>query len=35
VRGGLDPLEGLRHGMDALAVRDADQRLAKLVMDLV
>jgi UDP-N-acetylglucosamine--N-acetylmuramyl-(pentapeptide) pyrophosphoryl-undecaprenol N-acetylglucosamine transferase len=35
VTGSLDPLESLRKGMNALAVRDADQRLAKLVMDLV
>jgi UDP-N-acetylglucosamine--N-acetylmuramyl-(pentapeptide) pyrophosphoryl-undecaprenol N-acetylglucosamine transferase len=35
VRGALDPLESLRQGMNALAVRDADQRLAQLLIDLV
>ena len=35
VSGALDPLETLRAGMAALAVRDADQRLAQLLMGLV
>ncbi|MEB3167588.1 MAG: UDP-N-acetylglucosamine--N-acetylmuramyl-(pentapeptide) pyrophosphoryl-undecaprenol N-acetylglucosamine transferase [Synechococcaceae cyanobacterium] len=35
VTGSLDPLESLRQGMAALAVRDADQRLARLLMELV
>jgi len=34
VTGSLDPLESLRRGMGALAVRDADQRLAQLLMEL-
>jgi UDP-N-acetylglucosamine--N-acetylmuramyl-(pentapeptide) pyrophosphoryl-undecaprenol N-acetylglucosamine transferase len=35
VTGALDPLESLRQGMGALAVRDADQRLAQLLIALV
>ena len=32
--GSLDPLESLRAGMERLAVRDADQRLAELLIEL-
>lgn len=35
VQGSLDPLVGLRQGMERLAVRDADRRLADLLQGLV